>query len=130
MADGYEGTTECNKVTISLKDPQNAEMAELLGRDVLHDFGKNMSGLSGWMLKKDAIKGTLPANTITLCQKIGTILRDKATTQKFETLNKVGIVKCREIARGAVTDGRTEQGAGFDFGYVESPTIRAYRYSG
>jgi hypothetical protein len=118
MADGYDGTTECDKVTISLKDPKDAQMAELLGRDILHDFGKNMSGLSGWMLKQDAIKKTLPANTVTLCQKIGTILQD-TVSEKFLRLRQLGIVECHEIARGQVTAGETKQGAGFDYGYVE-----------
>lgn len=130
MADGYEGTTECDKVTISLKDPKNAEMAELLGRDILHDFGKNMSGLSGWMLKRDAIEKTLPAGTVTLCGKIGEILQDKLITQKFSHLKSTGILDCREIARGKVTAGETKQGAGFDYGYVEvtdSPGGKVFR---
>lgn len=119
MADGYDGTTECNKVTIALKDPKDAKMAELLGRDILHDFGKNMSGLSGWMMKRDAIKKSLPAGTVSLSGAIGAVLREQSIDKKFDALNQKGIVKCREVARGPVVGGENKQGAGFDYGYLE-----------
>ena len=118
MANAYDGEDEYDKVTIRLKDPKDAALAENLGRGVCIAFDM-LSGLCGWMMDKDAIKKTLPTGTVTLSKDVGKILRDESIDAKFEKLNETGIVECHEFARGAVTGGENLQDKGFDFGYIE-----------
>ena len=118
MANAYEGSDEYDVVTIRLKDPKDAALAENLGRGVCVAFDM-LSGLTGWMMKKEEIEKTLPAGTITLCQKVGRVLRDGSVEAKLDRLDELGILECREFVRGAVTGGETKQASGFDFGCVE-----------
>ena len=118
MANAYEEGSGYDVVTIRLRDPKDAALAENLGRGVCVAFDM-LSGLTGWMMEKEAIEKTLPEGTVTLSQKVGRVLRDGSVDAKLERLSEDGIVECRELARGAVTGGGTEQASGFDFGFVE-----------
>ena len=118
MANAYDGENEYDKVTIRLKDAKDAALAENLARGVCIAF-KMLSGLCGWMTEKETIKKTLPAGTVTLSQKVGSVLRDGSVSDKFAKLSEAGVVKCREFARGAVTGGGNVQEKGFDFGFIE-----------
>ena len=118
MANAYEGEDAYDKVSIRLKDPKDAALAENLARGVCVAF-KMLSGLCGWMMEKEAIKEKLPAGTVALSRDVGKILRDDSVTNKFDKLAELGVVECREFARGAVTGGGNVQEKGFDFGFIE-----------
>ena len=118
MANAYEGSDEYDVVTIKLKDPKNAALGENLGRGVCIAFDM-LSGLCGWMMEKDTILKTLPVGTVSLSQKVGSVLRDDGIKAKFDALAEKGVVECRELARGKVTGGENLQAKGFDFGYIE-----------
>ncbi|MHB9293836.1 hypothetical protein Holit_02955 [Hollandina sp. SP2] len=107
-----------NQVTLALQDPQNAQLAETLARQVAVGFN-NICGLSGWTIHKQAIIHTLPVGSISRCEKIGAILRESAITDKFGELQRQGILQCREVFRGKITRGESTEQEGFDIGFVE-----------
>ncbi|MDR2418049.1 MAG: DUF917 domain-containing protein [Treponema sp.] len=107
-----------NQLVISLHDPKDAQLAETLARQATVGFG-NICGLAGWMLRKDAVNNTLAVGSISRCQKIGAILRDCGITDKFGELQRLGIVVCREVFRGTISNGETKEEDGFDNGFVE-----------
>lgn len=107
-----------NQVILQLKDPQDAQLAEIMARQVAVGFN-NICGLSGWTLHKAAIIDTLPVGSISQCQKIGAILRNQDITDKFGELNRQGTLVCREVFRGTISNGESKEQDGFDQGYVE-----------
>lgn len=111
MADGTN-----NKVAIEMANARDAELAEVIGRNICVAFNM-MSGLSGWMVRKDEIESRLPSGTVTLAEKIGDVLRAANTREKFAELSRTGVT-CRQFCRGVVTKIETETKKGFDFGKV------------
>ncbi|MDR1399899.1 MAG: DUF917 domain-containing protein [Treponema sp.] len=110
-----------NQVTLKLADPKDAQLAETLARQVAVGFN-NICGLSGWMLRKDAINTTLAVGSISQCQKIGAVLRNAAITDKFGELQRKDILKCREVCRATISNGESKEQDGFDKGFVEYTT--------
>jgi len=118
MADGFEGTTDCDKVTIQLRDPRNAALAEKLGRDILVEFGQQMSGLSGWMLRKDEFDPKkLPYGSVDLSRRIGHVLRNTSADDVFKMLGQ--FMTCRTYNTYEVIGGESGSGTGFDDGWIE-----------
>lgn len=111
MADGKN-----NRVTIEMANKKDAELAEEIGRHICMAFSM-MSGLSGWMVRRDEIEKHLPCGTVTLAERIGKVLRAANTKDKFDALTKIG-VSCRQYCRGIVTKVETVTKEGFDFGKV------------
>ncbi|MDR1325260.1 MAG: DUF917 domain-containing protein [Treponema sp.] len=107
-----------NQVILSLQDPKNTQLAETLARQVAVGFN-NICGLSGWTLHKDALRNTLAVGSINQCQNIGAVLRSSTITDKFGELQRQGIVVCREVFRGTITNGESSEQDGFDKGFVE-----------
>lgn len=107
-----------NKVMIKLKDPKDAPMGEEIGRWICTAFGQ-IAGLSGWMVTKSEIEGSLPCGTVTLCEKIGHELRKCAATggDVFGNLAAAG-VDCKFLAKGKVAKCENLQQKGFDYGKV------------
>lgn len=107
-----------NRVVITLKNAKDAPMGEEIGRWICTAFGQ-ISGLSGWMVKKDEIVNSLACGTISLCEKIGKELRECAATGSiaFDALKKAG-VECKMLAKGKVVKQENLQQKGFDYGKV------------
>ena len=63
-----------DKITVELADSHNAPLAEKIGRDICGEFG-NMVGISGWLVDKTDIENRIITGSITLCEKIGAIMR-------------------------------------------------------
>jgi DUF917 family protein len=109
-----------DKVSIVLKDPRAAKLAEDLGRGVCIAFGMK-SGLAGWIMEGKAINNTLAVGSVSLCQKIGGAMRQaKIGDPLFSLIQKAagGTFQCEELDRGVVTDFKLEQKGGFDIGTV------------
>ena len=110
-----------NQISIKLQNPKDAPMGEEIGRWICTAFGQ-ISGLSGWMVKKADIENSLPCGTISLCEKIGHELRECAKTgaNVFDSLNHIG-VECKFLTKGKVVKCENLQKKGFDYGkvYVE-----------
>jgi DUF917 family protein len=116
-----------NKVYIDLADPKDATTAENLAREVTVQLG-NIAGVSGWLLHRTEITATLGLNSLTLAKNIGHVLRDQTITDKFAAIQQY--VKCRELFRGQVSDGKTAEQDGFDVGYetfLHDPCTRDFR---
>lgn len=111
MADGKN-----NKLTIKLANTKDAGLAEEIGRHICMAFNM-MSGLSGWMVKKDEIEKHLPCGTITLAERIGEVLQAVNTKDKFAELKRIG-VECHSFCEGTVTKVETITEKGFDYGKV------------
>lgn len=111
MADG-----ENNRVTIEMANTKDAELAEEIGRHICMAFSM-MSGLSGWMVRRDEIEKYLPCGTVTLAEKIGKVLRAANTKDKFAELKRIGIA-CHPFCEGEVTKVETITEKGFDYGKV------------
>jgi hypothetical protein len=111
MADGKN-----NKVTIEMANVKDAELAEEIGRHICMAFNM-MSGLSGWMVRREEIEKHLPCGTITLAEKIGKVLRAANTKDKFAELKRTG-VECKQFCQGIVTKVEVVTKEGFDFGKV------------
>ncbi|MDR2393210.1 MAG: DUF917 domain-containing protein [Treponema sp.] len=107
-----------NQVILALQDPKDAQLAETLARQVAVGFG-NICGLSGWMIHKDALINTVATGSISLCQKIGAVLRDSSITDKFGELKQRGIVSCRKVCSATISAGASKEQDGFDRGFVE-----------
>jgi DUF917 family protein len=105
-----------DKITIELSNKKNAELAEEIGRHICIAFGM-LSGLSGWMVRKDEIEENLPCGTVSLAEKIGKVLRNTEAKDKFSELRKIGL-GCREFCKGVVTKVETITKDGFDYGKV------------
>jgi len=105
-----------DKLTIETANPKNAELAEEIGRHICMAFNM-ISGLSGWMVRKEEIENHLPCGTVTLAENIGKVLRAANTRDKFSELARKGI-DCRQFCQGIVTKVETITEEGFDFGKV------------
>jgi len=121
MADGAN-----NQVNFSTADPRNANLAEEIGRHICIAFGM-LSGLSGWMVDKDEIKGALPNGSVTYAENVGRVIReciaDGQNDQVFERLFKEDIVEGKVICKGIVTRFETILEKGFDRGIVEIAAV-------
>jgi DUF917 family protein len=108
-----------NKVSIKLNNAVDAQMGEIVGRNLCVAFGQ-MGGLSGWMVKQNEIKQNLPLGSVRMCQKVGHIMRNtESSVGLFEKLESEAGLTCMELDRGQVVDVHNEQASGFDKGYVE-----------
>ena len=109
-----------DKITVELADPHNAPLAEKIGRDICGEFG-NMVGISGWLVNKEDIEKRIITGSITLCEKIGAIMRraDCPAEQLFEMLVSEGLVQAKVVCVGEVTDIRVETHGGFDYGTLD-----------
>lgn len=116
-----------NQVILRLADPKDAQLAETLARQVAVGFN-DICGLSGWTLHKKAISNTLSVGSISRCQQIGAILRDSAISAKFGNLLDEGILTCREVFRGTISNGESKEEDGFDKGFVEYTTANNALY--
>lgn len=115
MADGDD-----NQLTIKMKDPRDAHLAEEIGRHICMAFGM-ISGLSGWMVRQEELRKHLPCGTVTLSEKVGHVLRNSQGKDAFAELAAAGIVECRRLTCGKVTKTENVMEKGFDYGkvYVE-----------
>ena len=109
-----------DKITVELADPHNAPLAEKIGRDICGEFG-NMVGISGWLVNKEDIEKRIITGSITLCEKIGAIMRraNCPAEQLFEMLVSEGLVQAKVVCVGEVTDIRVETHGGFDYGTLD-----------
>ena len=109
-----------DKITVELADPHNAPLAEKIGRDICGEFG-NMVGISGWLVNKEDIEKRIITGSITLCEKIGAIMRraNCPAEQLFEMLVSEGLVQAKAVCVGEVTDIRVETHGGFDYGTLD-----------
>ena len=105
-----------DKITVELADSHNAPLAEKIGRDICGEFG-NMVGISGWLVDKTDIENRIITGSITLCEKIGAIMRraNCPAEKLFEMLASEKLVQSKVVCVGDVTDIRVETHGGFDY---------------
>ena len=115
-----------DKISVELADPYNAPLAEKIGRDICSEFG-NMVGISGWLVSKEDVRTKICTGTITLCKKIGEVLRtsNALDSDMFEELARQQLVDTKVICKGTITDITTETHGGFDYGTL---TVQSDRY--
>ena len=94
----------------------NWPLAEKIGRDICGEFG-NMVGISGWLVDKTDIENRIITGSITLCEKIGAIMRraNCPAEKLFEMLASEKLVQSKVVCVGDVTDIRVETHGGFDY---------------
>lgn len=109
-----------DKITVELADPHNAPLAEKIGRDICGEFG-NMVGIAGWLVDKNDIEKRIITGSITLCEKIGEVMRggEYPDSDLFEALNKLGLLECKVVCKGAIDEIKVETHGGFDFGALD-----------
>ena len=109
-----------DKITVELADSHNAPLAEKIGRDICGEFG-NMVGISGWLVDKTDIENRIITGSITLCEKIGAIMRraNCPAEKLFEMLASEKLVQSKVVCVGDVTDIRVETHGGFDYGTLD-----------
>jgi DUF917 family protein len=102
---------------ITAARPKDARMAERTARKTAVDFG-GIAGIAGWLVRKKAVRHTLPARSISLCGKAGAVLRDTGLAEgaKWDALSR--IVPCRRLCAARIAGGAARVRNGFDEGYV------------
>lgn len=107
-----------NRICFTLEDPRNAVMCEEICRNISASFG-NLAGASGWLAGPEDFN-RIVKGSITLAEKIGRIMRECAENREdvFAALTEKGIVECRLLGRGKVTEVESVVEKGFDYGKV------------
>ena len=80
-----------------------------------------MVGISGWLVDKTDIENRIITGSITLCEKIGAIMRraNCPAEKLFEMLASEKLVQSKVVCVGDVTDIRVETHGGFDYGTLD-----------
>ena len=114
MADEYN-----NRLTIQTADPRDAQTAEDICRNICVAFGMQ-AGVAGWMASREDFLNGLPCGTITLCEKIGGVLRVCAGTDQnaFDRLSAEGTAVCKRLTDGVIIRTENILERGFDYGKV------------
>jgi DUF917 family protein len=100
------------------KNAKNATMGELAARDYLSSEMNQISGLCGWMTKKeDFSPERLPYGSITRAMKVGKVIRENPAEDVFDILSKDG-TPAIGFPGYTVVDGKSDAGGGFDGGFV------------
>lgn len=114
MSDGKN-----NRLTIELADTKDARLGEEIGRHICEVFNQ-VSGVSGWMVRREDFEQRLVIGSITLAEKVGRVLRtcSEYNGDVFAVLTQKDIVNCKFLGKGKVIKIENVMKNGYDFGKV------------
>lgn len=121
LADHIDGSGDYDKVLLDFPGyAKDAKMAESAARAYIAQYMNGIAGLSGWLTgKADFDAKKLPVGSVSRAKEVGYVLRNApSSSEVFERLMGKGIVNCRDLGDCVVAGGETEEGSGFDFGYI------------